>query len=209
MRKYDINYFKQKLLKEREKQQEKIERFEEINKIDYNEGKELSMFDNHPAEIASETYEISKNMALKQQQIRQLKDIDDALESIEADNYGICQVCEQSIPLERLEAMPTSRKCIRCQDKEEVDMDSIPDAERRPVEEQFLYPPFGRTSLDRSDDVAYDGEDTWQDVAQYNKTQNVALDWYDNNLYDADEVDERGKIDDITNQQYIDQLPDS
>ena len=57
--------------------------------------------------------------------------------------------------------------------------------------------------------MAYDGEDAWQDVARYNKTENVALDWYDNNLYDEEKVDKNREIENITNRQYKDQLPDS
>lgn len=209
MRERNIDYFRDKLLREHELQSNKIERFEEFNEIDYNEGKELSMIDNHPAEIASETYEIEKNMALKEQQVRQLEDIDRALRNIDAGEYGICELCGQDIPFDRLEAMPTSTKCISCQDRSEVDVDRLSDRARRPVEEQSLYPPFGRSNLDETSAVEYDGEDAWQDVAQYNKTENVALDWYDNNLYDRDDLDSEDDIENISNQEYIDQLPDS
>lgn len=161
MREHQLQYFRQKLLKKRANQENIIRRFDEMNEIDYNKGKELSMFDNHPAEIASETYEIGKNMALKQQQVKQLKDIDEALNNIDNGGYGICRICGQIIPFERLEAMPTSKLCIKCQDEREIDISSAPDVNRRPVEEQVLYPPFGRTTVDDTDDLAYDGEDAW------------------------------------------------
>lgn len=166
------------------------------------------MYDNHPAEIGSETYEIEKNIALNQHQVKQLKDIDEALKRINRGDYGICQKCEQQIPFDRLEVMPTSNMCIICQEQNEIDTKGSKDGER-PIEEQSLYPPYRRTFLDDTDYVAYDGEDTWQDIAQYNKTPNIALDWYDNNLYDSEKIKDRGDIEEISNRQYIDQLPDS
>lgn len=207
MKEHELEGFRQKLLKKREEQGKKIKRFDEINAIDYNNGKELSMFDNHPAEIGSETYEIGKNMALKQQQVKQLRDIDSALKDIDSGSYGICKGCGENIPIERLEVMPTSKLCVECQDESEADILTAPDKNRRPVEEESLYPPFSRTTSDDTDAMAYDGEDAWQDVARYNKIENIALDWYDNNLYDDEKIEEREKIENITNQQYEDQLP--
>ncbi|NMA95761.1 MAG: yteA family sporulation protein [Clostridiales bacterium] len=174
----DLDYFRQKLLDDKRAQLRQIEDFDEMNKIDYADGKELSMIDNHPAEIASETYEISKNMALKQEQVMHLKEIDEALQNIDTGQYGVCKGCGKDIPMERMRLMPTAIRCVDCQKDNEIITGS------RPIEERSLYPPFGRTNLDETDDVAYDGEDTWQDVARYNKTENKALDWYDNNWYD-------------------------
>jgi len=41
--------------------------------------------------------------------------IDRALELIEAEKYGICQACQQPIPLSRLEVMPFATHCTKCQ----------------------------------------------------------------------------------------------
>mgnify|MGYP000943020682 FL=1 len=209
MRESKIDYLKQKLLQRGRELQYRIDTFKEQSEIDYNNGKELSMYDNHPAEIASETYEIEKNIALNQHQVKQFKDIQESLKNIDKGTYGICQVCGGEIPFERLNAMPTSKMCISCQEGNTMDLKDSPDRNIRPIEEEAFYPPFGRTNLDDTDYVAYDGEDAWQDVARYNKTENVALDWYDNNLYDEEKVDKNREIENITNRQYKDQLPDS
>ncbi len=42
---------------------------------------------------------------------RQLKDVDNALLKIENDNFGFCEVCEQEIEDDRLEANPSARTC--------------------------------------------------------------------------------------------------
>jgi RNA polymerase-binding transcription factor len=44
-----------------------------------------------------------------------LADIDAALQRIEHGGYGTCQQCDTAIPLERLEILPMSRLCMRCQ----------------------------------------------------------------------------------------------
>ena len=42
----------------------------------------------------------------------QLRDVDHALEKVEAGAYGRCEVCGQEIAEPRLEAMPATRYCI-------------------------------------------------------------------------------------------------
>jgi DnaK suppressor protein len=43
-----------------------------------------------------------------------LRDVDHALERMEAGTYGTCERCGQPIAEERLEALPAARLCIRC-----------------------------------------------------------------------------------------------
>lgn len=40
--------------------------------------------------------------------------IDEALLRITEDEYGICEECEEEIPLGRLKAMPFARHCVKC-----------------------------------------------------------------------------------------------
>ena len=43
-----------------------------------------------------------------------LKDVDDALERLDAGTYGLCLRCSAPIGSDRLEAMPATRYCITC-----------------------------------------------------------------------------------------------
>lgn len=43
-----------------------------------------------------------------------LADTDRALEKLEAGSYGRCDVCDEPIPQERLEARPTTAHCVTC-----------------------------------------------------------------------------------------------
>jgi DnaK suppressor protein len=38
-----------------------------------------------------------------------------ALKKIEAGQYGVCEVCETTIPISRMTAVPHATKCLRCQ----------------------------------------------------------------------------------------------
>jgi DnaK suppressor protein len=48
-----------------------------------------------------------------------LSAINDALIKIEKGGYGLCECCNDSILLERLEAIPWTRYCIKCQEETE------------------------------------------------------------------------------------------
>ncbi len=48
-----------------------------------------------------------------------LQMINDALERIEEDEYGLCTNCQDEVQQKRLEAVPWARHCISCQEKQE------------------------------------------------------------------------------------------
>lgn len=127
---------------------------------------ELSAYDNHPADLGSETFERGKDLARHRDLQRALADIDAALARLEDGTYGYCQRCGRPIPRERLEALPATAYCLACAEElEETGVRARGTA--RPVEEERLSPPFGRTWRDGRDEVAFDGEDAWQAVARY------------------------------------------
>jgi DnaK suppressor protein len=45
--------------------------------------------------------------------------IDDALVRLKSGSYGLCASCENEIQQKRLEAVPWTRHCISCQEKQE------------------------------------------------------------------------------------------
>ena len=46
-----------------------------------------------------------------------LREIEDAVERIEVDDYGICLECDEPISLKRLEAVSWARHCVPCQEE--------------------------------------------------------------------------------------------
>jgi YteA family regulatory protein len=129
---------------------------------------ELSTYDNHPADIGTELYEREKDIALNENAEFQLTQINQALEQVDKGLYGICVTCGKEIPFERLEAIPSTLYC-----KEHVPERRI--SNDRPVEEEFLMPPFGRTDFDGVDtETEFDGEDAWQIVESWGNSDSPA-----------------------------------
>jgi RNA polymerase-binding protein DksA len=71
-----------------------------------------SSADNHLADTASETYERELDEGLEEDARAQLRDVEAALERLEAGDYGTCAACGKQIPAERLEAVPWTTLCI-------------------------------------------------------------------------------------------------
>ena len=51
-----------------------------------------------------------------EKQIRELKEIETALGKISNGKYGICEMCEDEINIERLKVKPYARFCISCRE---------------------------------------------------------------------------------------------
>jgi DnaK suppressor protein len=71
-------------------------------------------YSNHPAEVASETFEQEKDLALEMNLRRLLQRTTDALRRFDQGTYGICSDCAQPIPLDRLDAVPQATLCVKC-----------------------------------------------------------------------------------------------
>ena len=70
--------------------------------------------DEHDPEGSTIAFERSQVGALMDQAERHLADISAAQSRLADGTYGICQVCHQEIPLERLQARPVARTCVAC-----------------------------------------------------------------------------------------------
>lgn len=142
---------------------------------------EFAMYDNHPADIGSELFEREKDLALDSLDRETLKEIDQALTRMEEGTYGVCTVCGQAIPEERLEALPQAQTC-----KEHAPAPNVNDS--RPIEEEFMLPPFGRTSLDEKEGQnGFDGEDAWQIVEAWGSSS-TPFSYADNDKTDYKEM---------------------
>ena len=51
--------------------------------------------------------------AIQEDLAKESKDIDAALKNINEGDYGICEVCGEKISIERLQANPTAKTCIK------------------------------------------------------------------------------------------------
>ena len=69
--------------------------------------------DEHDPEGATIGFEWSQADALRSGLRQRLAEVDAALARIADGTYGICAVCGEPIPAARLEARPTTDRCIR------------------------------------------------------------------------------------------------
>ncbi len=83
---------------------------------EFREGKEGALDEGMDTyDLASEERNREINLILSDRDRDKLHAIEDALERIEAGSYGICEMCEEEIAPERLEALPFTRLCVTCQ----------------------------------------------------------------------------------------------
>jgi DnaK suppressor protein len=59
------------------------------------------------------------SMRIKEREQKLLKKIDEALDRMDKQTYGICERCEEYIPYERLKARPVTTLCIACKTLQE------------------------------------------------------------------------------------------
>ena len=72
-----------------------------------------------PADMAANAYTKELLVSMSANDRRLLELIDEALERIEAGEYGNCVHCGEPVQERRLEAVPWARHCLRCQDLQE------------------------------------------------------------------------------------------
>ena len=58
----------------------------------------------------------SLETAIEKKQLQELKEIDLALSKIESNSYGVCDMCEEDISIERLKVKPHAKYCIDCRE---------------------------------------------------------------------------------------------
>ena len=65
-------------------------------------------------EEATESFEFEKRLALEKQVRANLAEIEHALDKFKKNTYGLCDVCGQPIPPDRLEAVPFANVHLTC-----------------------------------------------------------------------------------------------
>jgi len=76
---------------------------------------ELSMMDQHPADVGSETFERDKDLSILYNIQAELSEVDRGLRRIQEGTYGQCEACGRPIGAARLEARPAARFCLEDQ----------------------------------------------------------------------------------------------
>lgn len=73
---------------------------------------ELSSYDQHQADVGTETFEREKDLSILERVESELADIEHAMQRLEDGTYGTCEACGRPIDAARLDAMPAARLCL-------------------------------------------------------------------------------------------------
>jgi len=114
--------FRECLLQEQERlKQELAEIDERVSRAGGIEAAaELSGYEDHPADLASETFEREKDLAIAETLESTVQKVRTALEKLKGSSYGVCDACGKPIAKKRLEALPYATLCVECQARMEL-----------------------------------------------------------------------------------------
>ncbi|HHX41150.1 MAG TPA: hypothetical protein GX715_14410 [Armatimonadetes bacterium] len=112
----DLHRYREMLEKEQQRMLRQIRTIDSGQDQDMSETlSELSDYDDHPADIATETFEREKDRALRENARETIERVEAALQKMENGTYGLCDICGQPIPVGRLDAVPYATLCVKCQ----------------------------------------------------------------------------------------------
>lgn len=111
----DLEELRNMLLDEREKVRHDLDTLDDISQSQgENGGPAASAFSIHIAEHATDSSALETTLMQRHLIEERLTQVEDALQRIQAGNYGVCDMCGNPINLERLLAKPFARVCIDC-----------------------------------------------------------------------------------------------
>ncbi len=119
--KRDSAQYRRLLQEERARLLEELEAMEEhIPEVEEQVGMDIGgSYDEDLADVASDTFEREKGLALESSVQQMLAQVEEALARIDGGTYGVCLRCGGAIDHARLRALPYAKLCIRCKELEE------------------------------------------------------------------------------------------
>jgi DnaK suppressor protein len=108
-----LDRFKKRLEEEKLRLEEAVEDYERVlEEARLTESSSDRSPDPGNAEASSMKLEYAKELSLEQNTLDLLSKVNHALERVETGEYGLCEVCGNPIPVERLEVLPYSTLCV-------------------------------------------------------------------------------------------------
>jgi len=117
----DLRELEEHLLQERRKIMKDMGHLENtVLKVNQRDSSgDLSGYSFHMADAGTDAMEREKAFLFASAEGRLLLEVNDALRRLYNGTYGICELCEKPIARARLDAMPYTRLCVSCKEKEE------------------------------------------------------------------------------------------
>jgi|TARA_B100001750_G_scaffold175604_1_gene143800 RNA polymerase-binding transcription factor DksA len=79
-----------------------------------------SVFSVHMADAGTDSFEQEKNYNLMSRESDYYKNLEIALERIDDGTFGMCNICDDLIPEERMIEVPNATKCVKCKEKDKL-----------------------------------------------------------------------------------------
>lgn len=110
-----LERFRRRLEEDKERLEEQIEDYQrDLEEARLTESSSDRSPDPGNAEASSMKLEYAKELSIEQNTLDLLSKATHALARIEAGTYGICESCDNPIPVERLDVLPYSTLCVAC-----------------------------------------------------------------------------------------------
>jgi RNA polymerase-binding protein DksA len=110
----NLNHVRAKLEAEKKRFQDELSQMKVSR--DSEERREGSPFGKREEE-ATESMELEKRLALENRLESLIAEVDRAINKLDAGTYGKCDICNEAIDPERLEALPQAIMCVSCRKK--------------------------------------------------------------------------------------------
>jgi RNA polymerase-binding transcription factor DksA len=81
-----------------------------------------SVYSVHMADAGTDSYEREKGFHFMNRESDYYKYLVFALDRIKDGTFGICKICDELIPEERMMEVPNATKCVQCKEKEKLNL---------------------------------------------------------------------------------------
>ena len=81
-----------------------------------------SVYSVHMADAGTDSYEREKGFHFMNRETDYYKFLIKALERIKDGSFGVCNICEELIPDERMMEVPNATKCVQCKESEKLNI---------------------------------------------------------------------------------------
>jgi len=81
-----------------------------------------SVYSVHMADAGSDSFEKEKNYMLMSRESDYYNNLSLALERIDKEEFGVCNICGELIPEERMLEVPNASKCVECKTKDKLNL---------------------------------------------------------------------------------------
>ena len=81
-----------------------------------------SIYSLHMADAGTDSHEREKSFLFLSREDSYFRNLENALERIQSGEFGVCQLCDQIIPEERMMEVLNATKCVDCKTRDKLNL---------------------------------------------------------------------------------------